>query len=979
MSNDSRALEADLAHAMQGEVCFDPYSRILYSTDASIYQIEPLGVVFPRDRDDVQAAVEITRRYRVPLVPRGGGSSLAGQAIGPGLVIDFNRHMHHIIDIDPEAGWVRAEPGVVCDQLNAALRPHGLMFAPDPASSNRATVGGMLGNNAAGAHSLRYGMTADHVLEVDAFLADGTSVRLGPQAPDELATLRTGVGRLGQIYRGLARLVEQHETDIRKRFPRTWRRASGYSLNYLIPPHGFTATRPSGWPADKPYPRAHGFNPAQLLAGSEGTLAIVTEARLNCTPRPACTGLSVLSFDSVVAATEATPAILETDPAAVELIDAVLIRLTRAMPAFARQLTFVHGDPAALLVVEHVGDIDQDVTAHMDRLEAHLRRSGIRLSAPIDRAQTAQSQASVWAVRRVGLGLLNSLRSPLKPAAFMEDVAVPVEHLGRYVRAIEALFAQHGTHASIYAHASAGCLHIRPVLDLKTVAGVAAMRALAEAVLEIVISLGGAMSGEHGDGLSRSAWNRRLFGDTLYDLFGAVKDLFDPDRRLNPGKVVGGPEMTSNLRYGPAYRATDIDTHLSFSREGGFTAAVEQCNGAGVCLKADGTMCPSYMATRDEEHSTRGRANALRAALSGRLHPAELTSRRMHAVLDLCIECKACKAECPSGVDMAKIKYEWLAQYHAAHGTPLRARLFGHVHRLWQLSQPFSPLVNRVASLGTVRRATGHLLGIAAERRLPTLSRQTFRQQARAKQGLGDDRRRIALFADTFTNFSEPHIGLAALKVLESAGFDVVVPDHTCCGRTMLSKGLLNDARQAAQRNISALAPLAARGIPILGLEPSCLLTLRDEYPDLLPGNEDARLVASHTHLIEEFLVALAAQGQLQLQWNRRNDQNILLHPHCHQSALAGTGPIVESLQLPGWQVQLTNAGCCGLAGSFGYEAEHYALSMTIGEGRLFPAVRSTGADVLLAASGTSCRQQIAHGTGRQAQHPIELLADALA
>jgi FAD/FMN-containing dehydrogenase/Fe-S oxidoreductase len=970
-------LANELTRAIKGEVRFDPYSRVLYSTDASSYQIEPLGVVIPRDRDDVQAVMEIAARHKVPVLARGGGSSLAGQAVGAAVIVDFSKHLRKILEINKEEGWVRAEPGVICDALNAALKPHGLMYGPDPASSNRATVGGMLSNNSTGAHSVLYGMTADHVLAADAFLDDASPIHFSALDRKSLDAKLESAGREGEIYRGVTALVAQHEAVIRERFPKTWRRASGYSLNYLVPPHGFVATHPAGWYSPEAYPLAPGFNLARLLVGSEGTLAVVTEAKLNLVPRPKQTALCVVHFDSVAAAAEATPTILECKPAAVELIDAVMINLTRSIPAYARQLTFIEGNPAAIFVVEFFGESEAGLVAQIENLEAHLKSRGV--AKTFVRAMTPAQQANVWGVRKVGLGLLMSMKGDAKPLAFMEDVAVPVDRLGEYVRTVERLFVEFGVESAYYAHASAGCLHIRPVINLKTAEGVTKMRTLGAAVLDVVIAMGGAMSGEHGDGLSRSVWNGKLFGPELYSAFREVKRLFDPEHRLNPGKVVDPPDMTENLRYGAAYRALELKTHLSFEREGGFAKAVEQCNGAGVCRKADGMMCPSYMATREEEHSTRGRANALRAALSGHLPPAELTSERMHAVLDLCLECKACKAECPSGVDMAKIKYEFLAQYQAVHGVSLRSWFFGNIHALSRLTHRFAPLVNPLLRLSPVRALNEKILGIAHQRVLPPFAAQSFRDwhQSHVSRVTPHASRSVVLFTDTFTNFNHPEIGSAAVRVLEAAGYQVLLADHGCCGRPMISKGLLDQARATAAHNVKVLFDFVERGFPIVGLEPSCLLTLRDEYLDLLPDDPRAQQVAEQAMLIEEFLAGLAERGELNLPL-KSEPRSVLVHGHCYQKALTGTEALLQMLRLPGWNVQEVNSGCCGMAGSFGYEAEHYSISQAIGDERLFPAVRAAGSEVSVAASGMSCRHQIEHGAGRRPRHPIELLAEAI-
>lgn len=955
-------MQSALAHALArrfaGQIRFDPYARVLYATDASPYQIEPLGVAFPRTLDDLQQLAAVCAQFEVPLIPRGGGSGLAGGAIGRGLVVDCSRHLTQL-EINPEERWAWAEAGVLCDALNAAAAPHGLEFGCAPSSSDRATVAGMIANNATGAHSLRHGMTGDQLLAAEVILADGTRATLAPgQAPAALAeAVRASVLR--------------HADALRASFPRTWRRASGYSLNYLLPPHGFSASRPPGWPADRPYPDAGPQHLHRLLAGSEGTLAVIARAQLRLAPRPERTGLCLLHFDTLAQAAAATPAVLEAQPSAVELIDRLIIDRTRSAPAYARLLSWVVGAPGAVLAVEFQGETEAEVVAQIERLEAR------RLAPASGRALSAAGQAAVWGVRKAGLGLIMSMRGDAKPAAFMEDVAVPVERLAEFVVEIERIFAAEGVSAACYGHASAGCLHIRPVLNLKQSSGVAQMERIAAAVFGLTQRLGGALSGEHGDGLSRSAWNERLFGAEVYQAFREIKHAFDPRGLLNPGKVIADQGMTENLRYGPAYQTRSPATRLNFRREGGFAGAVEQCNGAGACRKEGGVMCPSYQATRDEEHSTRGRANALRAALSGRLPPEALTSPRMHAVLDLCLECKACRTECPSGVDMAKIKYEFLAQYQAKNGVPLRSRLFANIADVMRAACFAAPLANAALALPLTRRLSEKLLGLSRHRALPRFAAHTFRQRFGREPAAAGLKPPVILFDDTYTNYQSPEIGLAAVRVMRAAGYETVLVPKVCCGRPMISKGLLDQARERARRNVAVLAPHAERGLPIVGLEPSCLLTLRDEYLDLLPGDPRARLVAERAVLIEEF-VADHSDDFAPLFAKPRSSVALYVHGHCYQKALTGLGPLRAMLRLTGAEVREIEAGCCGMAGSFGYEAEHYALSMQIGEQRLFPAIRAAGPEAIIIASGVSCRAQIEAGTGRRALHPVEVLAASL-
>jgi len=950
-------IQAELQQSIAGEVRFDRYSRALYSTDASIYQIEPLGVVIPRDRSDVVATIEVAARYGVPVLPRGGGTSLGGQAVGPGIHLDFSKMMNRILEVNSDERRVRVEAGVILDHLNAHLKPHGLMFGPDPASANRATLAGVIGNNAAGSHSILYGRSVDHTLTVRAVLADGHETTFAATDPARVGQLGQGDGLEARIHREVARIVREHEAEIREDWPRHWRRASGYNLDE------FVAGRP--------------FNIAKLLAGSEGTLAVMTELTLNLVPRPPRTALDVIHFDSLTAAMDAVNIILECQPSAVELLDEMLLNLTRQVPLYARQLTFVEGQPGALLAVEFYGESEADLAARLNGLEAHLKRQGIR--GPFVRALTPAAQANVWSVRKAGLGLLMSMKGDWKPIPFVEDTSVPPQALPAYIRDFERILAEYQTRAAFYAHASAGCLHIRPLINLKRADEIAKMRDIATAISDLVAGYGGVMSGEHGDGLARSLWLEKTFGPRLYQAFREVKAAFDPHGIMNPGKIVEAPDMTANLRYGPGYRTIDVPTHLDFSRDGGFAGAVEMCNGSGVCRKlTTGTMCPSYMVTLEEEHSTRGRANALRAALSGLLPPEELTSPRMHQVLDLCIACKACKAECPSQVDMARLKYEFLAKYHAVHGLPLRSRLFGQIAALSRLGSATAPFSNWVLRNPVVRLGLERFVGIDRRRSLPAFARPTFSTWfKRHRPGRRQTNGRVALFHDTFLEYNEPRIGIAATQVLEAAGYEVVLTDHRCCGRPMISQGMLAEARRNAEYNVAQLAPLAEQGIPIIGFEPSCVSALREEYPDFV-RHSSATLVAQQTLLFDEFLDTEQVAGKLTLHPHAA-PRDVLLHGHCHQKALIGTTPTLAVLRaVPGLNVTEIDAGCCGMAGAFGYEVEHYRISQAMGERALFKAIRAAHPEAIIIADGVSCRQQIKHGTGRRALHLAEVLSDAL-
>lgn len=946
----------DLQKRIAGEVRFDAFSRMLYSTDASIYQIEPIGVVIPRQADDVVATVETARQHGVPVLPRGGGTGLVGQTIGKAIIMDMSNYMHQITELNTEEQWAWVQPGVVQDQLNAYLRPHGFLFGPDTSTSSRATIGGMIGNNSAGARSILYGKTIDHVLEVQVILSDGSTTTFKPLDKSMLEQKMRGETLEAMIYRKVTRLAREHREAILERYPKILRRVSGYNLDEFI--------------GDGP------FNIAKMLVGSEGTLAVVTAAKMRLMPSPKATALLAVHFDDMIAAMEATNAILPFKPSAIEMIDRQIVEAARASQEFAGSMPFVQGHPDALLAVEFYGDSPAEAADKVQKLEAQLRKE--KWGYAYTPALTAAEQGNVWKVRKAGLGLLMSRRDDVKPIAFIEDTAVDPAKLPDFLRRFRQIIESHDTTAGYYGHASVGCMHIRPGINLKKQSEVNKMYTMMQEISDLVLEYGGCMSGEHGDGLARSWLNEKHFGPVLYKAFKDVKRAFDPDNRMNPGKVVDGPSPLENLRHGATFQAVDIKTNLDFSRDGGLLMAIDMCNGNGECRKLTGaTMCPSYMATRDEQHSTRGRANALRAIISGRLPQEEFTGKGLYDVLDLCLECKACKTECPSNVDMAKLKYEFLSQYYARHGTPLRARLFAHIATVSRLGQMVAPLANWLSQSALGKWAQARL-GIAPQRTLPPFAEETFstwfarRQRPVQKATRGQ----VVLFHDTFMEYNYPEVGRAATHLLEAAGFEVVLVERKCCGRPAISKGQIQQGRAYAQYNVQALLPYARRGVPIVGVEPSCILTLREDYLDVVQGPE-AQLVAQHSLTIDEFLYQLHQRGELDLEFTE-TPKRLLLHGHCHQKALVGTSPTLAVLRLPkGFSVQEIPSGCCGMAGSFGYEAEHYEVSLQIGQQRLFPAVQGAEPDVEIIADGISCRQQIQHATGRQARHMVEILWEA--
>ena len=954
-------LEAELRGRIDGEVRFDRTSRMLYSTDASNYQIEPVGVVIPRHADDVRAAHELAAKHGISILPRGGGSALAGQTVGHSLVLDLSKYMNGVLEINPEECTARVQPGINLDLLNTKLLPHGLMYGPDPSSSNRATVGGVVSNNSAGAHSILYGMTADHLQQVSLLLADGATVAL-----DRSALARAGQDdALGRLMTKIVAFQEQRAPLIARDFPRHWRRATGYSLNELL---------------------KDDFNPARLLASSEGTFGTLLDVTVGLVPRPTKTALALLQFDDLVESMEVTTSILEVEPSAVELMDRMLIELTRQQPGYAAQIANITGNPEAVLAVEFYGETDEELRDKVDKLEYHLRQKGLLPHAPIVRVFDAKGQTDVWTVRKAGLGLLMSIRGDAKPIPGIEDVSVPVEHLAEYVAEIKRVCADYGTVAAYYAHASAGCLHIRPLVNLKDAQGVRVMDEITRAAAEMAHRFSGVLSGEHGDGLQRSELNETIFGPELYQAMRELKGIFDPQGLMNPGKVVNAPPMTESLRYGASYQTVPIQTFLDFSREGGFARAIEMCNGAGVCRKVGaGTMCPSYMATRDEKDTTRARANALRNALSGRMFsPEELLGPEVYDVLDLCLSCKACKTECPSSVDMAKIKTEYLAHHLEEHGVPLRTRIFANIHASSKLASKTPKLAN-MAMRSPVAKIAMRKVGIATEREISPFAEETFeawwakhvaRRDARQATEPRYTRGQVVYFHDTFATYNYPRVGRATVRLLEAAGYEVIVETRrACCGRPMLSKGLVEQARSLARQNVFHLAPYARQGIPIVGSEPSCIFTLRDEYLDLMPGDPDAAHVAANSYMIDEFLARVAATEDLGIEW-RSEPRSVFFHGHCHQKALIGMKASMDALRLAGIDAKESGAGCCGMAGSFGYEAEHYDVSRKVGEERLFPRVRTTPPETTIAIAGVSCHQQIEHFTGRRVQHIAEVLAE---
>jgi len=938
------ALVHDLQAALgAAQVKFDHMTRTLYSTDASNYQIHPVGVTFPRSADDVSAIHEIAARHGVPVLPRGGGSSLAGQTVGEAVVMDFTRHMRRVTSVNAEACSVTAEAGAVLGQLNRQLAPLGLMFGPDPASAERAAVGGIIGNNATGAHSIRYGMTADHIKRVRVALNDGTLVWTDADHP-----------RLNALRATVAEIARANADEIERRYPKTWRTCAGYALNKIDPDN---------------------VNLNWLLAGAEGTLATVVEAELNLVERPAAEQkiLAIVHFGTLRAALEATPLMLELEPSAIELIDKFMLDKTREQATYRKHLTFVDGDPAAVQVVEFVGESAAHLRSQVDALRTLLRGAGY--GGAITLAETAAAQASVWKIRKAGLGLIMSERTDAKPVAFVEDAAVPVEHLADYISDVERVIHDAGTTYAIYAHASAGCLHVRPLVNMKTVQGLKQYREISDGVMDAILKYQGTVTGEHGAGIARGRQQEVLFGPQLTDAFREIKRAWDPDNRMNPGKVVDVPPMDDPalLRYGPGYETVTVNTRFDWTADNGYAGAVEMCNGAAVCRKeGTGTMCPSYMATLDEAHSTRGRANALRAAMRGAL-PGGLGDESLKGVFDLCLSCKACKSECPSSVDVAMMKSEFLASYHDAHGVDLKTWVFGNIHTVNRLAG-LLPGLSNVMLTSDFGKALMRLVGIPIERPLPTYAPKQFSATVDTSRKEGAA---ATLLVDTFTDYNHPEAARAVVEIAEALGVTLNVRPLPLgsVGRPAISKGLLDTAKRIAHKTLDALDP--ADG-PYLFIEPSEYSAMIDDYQTLTDPayQEKAAALAAACTTVEQWLTEQIAERGEVLTWREDRPREVLLHGHCHQKALWGTEATLRLLgTIPDVHVNEIDSGCCGVAGSFGYE--HYEVSMQIGNDRLLPAVEAAPAGTVVAAPGTSCRAQI-HDAGHAVVHPVEVVRRSL-
>jgi FAD/FMN-containing dehydrogenase/Fe-S oxidoreductase len=969
-------LERRLKTQLLGDVGFDPFTRGRYATDASHYQITPIGVVAPRSTKEVEHTLVLAREEGATVLPRGAGTSQAGQTVNSSLVVDCSKYLDHLLELDVPGKRCVVEPGIVLDELNRRLRPHGLWFPVDISTSSRATIGGMVGNNSCGTRSLRYGNTRENVLSIDAVLADGTSARFGSVAPD-LSNLPPRSPLL-PLARALIDLAAREADEVAANFPKVQRRVGGYNLDALLPGR-------------------NDVNLAHILVGSEGTLAFSTRIELKLAPLIGRRAVGACHFARFSWAMDAAQYIAKLGPIAVELVDRTMLNLAREIAMFEPTIdAVVRGDPEAILFVEFAEDDQYENLRRLMRLKELMGDLGLGWDKPgaswggVVDVFDARLQAAITEMRTAGLNIMMSMKEEGKPVSFVEDCAVPLDHLAEYTSRLTAIFEKHGTRGTWYAHASVGCLHVRPVLNLRLEHDVKAMRAIAEEAFDMVRAYKGSHSGEHGDGIVRSEFHEKMFGARLVRAFEEVKDRFDPRGFYNPGKIVRAPKFDDrrNFRYGPDYRAEDIRTHLDWSAYpgagGGFQGAVEMCNNNGACRAlAGGVMCPSYRVTRDERDVTRGRANTLRLAITGQLGPDALTSPEMAETLRLCVSCKACRRECPTGVDMARMKIEVQAARVAKHGLSLRDRLIGYLPRYAPLAAEWPRLANLRNDKPRLRQWSEQHAGLSVRRSLPRWRADAWREGAPFIAGRGA--RELAFFADTFNRYFEPENVEAALAVLAAAGYAVHLPPPPagsrrplCCGRTFLAVGLVEQARREAERCIAAFAPLLSRGIPVVGLEPSCILGFRDEIPALVTS-EDARRLAENALLLEEFLAREADAGALKLAL-KPVAKRALLHGHCHQKSFGAMAAVERALKLvPDLGVETVETSCCGMAGAFGYGADTIDVSLKMAELALLPAVRRAEADTLVVADGVSCRQQIADGSGREALHVARVLAMGIA
>lgn len=974
INNEKAALE-QLAATLEGDLFYDDTMRILYATDASAYREMPLAVAFPRSTSDIKKLISFANNNHTSLIPRTAGTSLAGQVVGKGIVVDVSRHFTQILELNNEEHWVRVQPGVIRDELNVFLKPHGLFFGPETSTANRAMIGGMVGNNSCGSNSVVYRSTREHLLEVKAILSDGSEAEFKTLSLDDFHQKCEGRGLESEVYRTVRSLLSDYnnQVEIRKEFPKKSieRRNTGYAIDLLLEMAPFTAGGPN-------------FNFCSLIAGSEGTLAFITEIKLNVVPLPPKeTGLLCVHFNSIDEALRANLIALKYNPSASELIDHFILECTKDNIEQAKNRFFVQGDPAAILVIEFSRETHEEVLDAAAKAENEMRQQGLGYHFPL---LFGNDTKKIWTLRKAGLGLLSNLPGDEKAVPVIEDTAVDVQDLPAYIREFNEILKKYNLYSVHYAHAGSGELHLRPIINLKTREGNLLFRKIAEEIATLVKKYNGSLSGEHGDGRLRGEFIRQMVGEKNYQLLHKVKKSWDPNNIFNPGKIVDTPSMNTMLRYTPGQKTPKFNTVFRYHNQDVLQHA-EQCNGSGDCRKthiSGGTMCPSFMATRNEKDTTRARANILREFLTNSEKVNRFDHKEIYDVMDLCLSCKACKSECPSNVDMAKLKAEFLQHYYDSNGVPLRSRMIANFSTFSKLGSIVPPVYNFFMKAPGLSNLVKLFTGFAQKRSMPELYKTTLRKWYRKNRKSTEraiNKRRVYLFCDEFTDYNDTEIGIKAVLLLEKLGFEVIIPEHVESGRAWMSKGLIRDAQKIANKNIALLAPLISDETPLLGVEPSSILTFRDEYPDLAYDQnlEAALYLKKNTWLIDEFIAKEIDAGRISRDRFTKEHKTIVLHGHCQQKAISSVEHSVKMLSLPeNYKVRTIPSGCCGMAGSFGFEKEHFNVSMQIGELVLFPTIRKQNEETLIAAPGTSCRHQIKDGTGKHALHTVEILYDAL-
>ncbi|MBN2681987.1 MAG: FAD-binding protein [Bacteroidales bacterium] len=973
MENDFHKQIEELAEIIDGELHTDEITKLIYSTDASAYREKPIGVVRPKNENDLEKIIVFAGKNKIPLIPRTAGTSLAGQVVGSGLIVDVSKYLTKIIELNTKEKWVRVQPGVVLDELNIFLQPHNLFFGPETSTSNRCMIAGMVGNNSCGAHSLIYGSTRDHTLEIKAFLSDGSSATFGKISNEEFYEKCNNDNLEGKIYRNIRDILENAENraEIEREFPEKTikRRNTGYAIDLLAESQPFNT-------------KGENFNFCKLLAGSEGTLAFTSEIKLNLVPLPPKEkALVCIHTASLEEALKANLIALKYNPGSIELMDDKILELTKDNIEQNKNRFFVQGKPAAILIVEFAGNTREEIVEKASKMELEMKNIGYGYHFPV---LFGSDIKKVWNLRKAGLGLLSNMPGDEKPVPVIEDTAINPEKLPEYIAEFQILLEKHKLNCVYYAHIATGELHLRPVLNLKNPQHVELFHTIALEVAFLVKKYKGSLSGEHGDGRLRGEFIPLMIGEKNYSLLKEIKKTWDPYNIFNPNKITDTPKMNSNLRFTPGQKTRRLDTIFDFSSTQGILRAAEKCNGSGDCRKSEiigGTMCPSYQASKEEKQTTRARANILREYLTNSNKENPFDHKEIYEIMDLCLSCKACKSECPSSVDVAKLKAEFLQHYYDRRGIPFRTRVIAYLPRINRVTSLFPGITNFFMSNKFFGKIIKSALGFSLKRNLPKLYKTTlYRYTRNLKQNAGTNGL-VYLFNDEFTNFNDTLIGIKTISLLNKLGYEVIIPQHKESGRTFISKGLLRTAKKIANENVRLLQDLISSEKPLIGIEPSALYCFRDEYPELVDRYlvEGASRIAKNTFLIDEFLANEIEKGKISKAIFTDRIQKIKLHGHCQQKAIASTEPMKKILSFPeNYEVVEIQSGCCGMAGSFGFEKEHYKLSMQIGELVLLPEVRNTPDDVIIVAPGTSCRHQIKEGTNRDALHPVEVLYDAL-